>query len=129
MFIPPGYSTVFPYFLVADADGFCRFLVDGLGGEEIDRTLDGERIVNAQVRIGTGTVMVSEASDALPPMPASYYLYVADADGAHGRALSAGAVKIMPVADRPYGDRQSGVRDPWGNIWWISQRLAEGPYR
>ncbi len=27
-----------------------------------------------------------------------------------------------------YGDRQGGVRDAWGNIWWISQRLVDGPY-
>lgn len=26
-------------------------------------------------------------------------------------------------------DRQSGVRDAKGNIWWLSQCLVEGPYR
>jgi PhnB protein len=34
----------------------------------------------------------------------------------------------MEVADMPYGDRQGGVEDPSGNIWWISQRLVEEPY-
>ena len=34
----------------------------------------------------------------------------------------------MDVADMPYGDRQGGVRDPHGNIWWISQRTVEAPY-
>ena len=29
----------------------------------------------------------------------------------------------------PYGDRQGGVRDAHGNLWWISQRLVEEPYR
>jgi PhnB protein len=28
----------------------------------------------------------------------------------------------------PYGDRQGGVRDPAGNIWWISQRIVRAPY-
>ena len=34
----------------------------------------------------------------------------------------------MAVADMPYDDRQGGVRDRGGNIWWISQRLVREPY-
>lgn len=128
MRIPPGFGTVTPYFFVEGAAGFIDFLVHGLGGEEILRHLDGGRIANAQVRLGTSTVMVGESSASYPAMPASYYLYVADADEAMARAVSAGAEAIMPVADKPYGDRQGGVRDAWGNLWWISERLVDGPY-
>lgn len=125
---PPGFATVTPYFLVDDAAGFIGFLVNGLGGIEISRRTDGTRIANAQVRLGECHVMISDASDSWPPMPASYYLYVDDADAAMSRAIAAGAVEIMPVADKPYDDRQGGVRDAWGNLWWISQRLVDGPY-
>lgn len=34
----------------------------------------------------------------------------------------------MEADDRPYGDRQGGVKDLHGNIWWISQRTAHEPY-
>jgi len=61
-------------------------------------------------------------------MPASYYLYVESADSAMAAATTAGARQIMPVADMSYGDRQGGVRDRHGNIWWLSQRLIPGPY-
>jgi PhnB protein len=61
-------------------------------------------------------------------MPAAYYLYVDDAPAALQKALDAGATLEMKVADMPYGDRQGGVRDPAGNIWWISQRLVFAPY-
>lgn len=44
------------------------------------------------------------------------------------KAEQAGAEKIMEVGDMPYGDRQGGVRDPAGNIWWVSQRLTDEPY-
>ena len=128
MRMPPGFNTVTPYFILEDAAGFIEFLVRGLGGEEVLRHLDGERIANAQVRLGTSTVMASESSATFPAMPASYYLYVADADEAMARAMAAGAESIMPVADMPYGDRQGGVRDAWGNLWWISERLVDGPY-
>ena len=128
MRIPPGFNTVTPYFFVEGAAGFLEFLIQGFGGEEIARHLNGGRIANAQVRLGTSTVMVGEAGAQYPAMPASYYLYVADADQSMSRAVSAGAESIMAVADMPYGDRQGGVRDAWGNLWWISQRLVDGPY-
>lgn len=128
MIIPPGFTTVTPYFFVDRAADFLTFLAAGLGGIEIGRHMDGDRVANAQVRLGTSTVMVSDASPAFPAMPASYYLYVEDADAAMQRAIAAGGVSIMAVADMPYGDRQGGVRDPHGNIWWISQRLVAGPY-
>lgn len=128
MLIPPGFNSVTPYFFVERADDFIRFLVQGLGGEETLRHRDGERIANAQVRLGNSTVMVSDASPAFPAMPASYYLYVESADDAMARAIAAGARQIMPVADMPYGDRQGGVRDAHGNLWWLSQRLVPGPY-
>ena len=61
-------------------------------------------------------------------MPASYYLYVENADEAMAKAVAAGATAIMEVANMPYDDRQGGVKDAWGNLWWISQRLVDGPY-
>ena len=51
-----------------------------------------------------------------------------DADEKKRRALAEGATLEMAVADMPYGDRQGGVRDAWGNLWWISQRLVSAPY-
>ncbi len=128
MHLPPGFNTVTPYFFVAGAEAFLDFLVDGLGGFEVHRTMDGDRIANAQVRLGTSTVMLSEATPAFPAMAASYYLYVEDADAAMQRAIAAGAEPIMPVNDMPYGDRQGGVRDAHGNVWWLSQRLVSDPY-
>jgi PhnB protein len=128
MRIPPGFNTVTPYFFVEGAQYFLEFLVQGLGGVEIGRHMNGERIANAQVRMGTSTVMVSEASTAFPAMPASYYLYVENADEAMTRAIAAGGTKIMEVADMPYNDRQGGIKDPFGNLWWLSQRLTDGPY-
>lgn len=129
MYIPPGFNTVTPYFFVEDADRFVTFLVQGLGGIETCRTLrpDGT-IQNVIVQLGTSAVMVSEAAGKYSPMPAAYYLYVEDADASMRRALDHGATLEMAVADMPYGDRQGGVRDAHGNIWWISQRLVQAPY-
>ena len=129
MYIPPGFGTVTPYFFVTDAERFLAFLVNGLGGNEVLRSKrpDG-RIANAQVVLGTSTVMVSEASAKYPPMPASYYLYVEDVNLTMRNAVANGATVEMEVADMPYGDRQGGVKDIHGNIWWVSQRVLQEPY-
>jgi len=129
MHLPEGFNTVTPYFFVKDAEHFVSFLVKGLGGTEIVRSLrpDGN-IANVQVRIGTSTIMASEAGRQYGPMPTSCYLYVDNADEAMATALAAGGRLEMAVADMPYGDRQGGIRDAHDNIWWISQRLVDAPY-
>lgn len=128
-YAPPGFATVTAYVFAEDAERYVRFLIEGLGGSETVRTMrpDG-KIANCQVAIGDSTVMVSEASERWPATRATYYLYVDDADAAAAGALAAGGALVMEVADMPYGDRQGGVADPGGNVWWISQRLVREPY-
>ena len=128
-YIPPGFGSVTPYFFVDDAERFVAFLVAGLGGRELLRSMRADgKVANVQVMLDGTTVMVSEASPAYPAMRGSYYLYVADARATMDRALAQGATLEMAVADMPYGDRQGGVRDPHGNLWWISQRIVHAPY-
>ncbi|MBX7482123.1 VOC family protein [Qipengyuania qiaonensis] len=129
MNVPDGFATVTPYIFVDQADAYVRFLSDAFGALEIGRstTPDGS-IANCQMKFDTTTIMVSEASSEFPASSAAFYLYVANAHEAVARAIEAGATKIMDVADMPYNDRQGGVRDASGNIWWLSQRLVDEPY-
>ena len=129
MYIPEGFAVVTPYIFANGADAYVRFLEAAFGAREIGRstTSDG-RIANCQLRFETTTIMVSEASEQFPASSAAFYLYVADADAAMATAEEAGAEKVLDVADMPYGDRQGGVRDPSGNIWWVSQRKSADPY-
>lgn len=129
MNVPPGFSVVTPYLFADNASDYVRFLHECFGAEELGRsTAPDGRIANCQLRFDTATIMVSEASEQFPASKAALYLYVADADASQLRAIEAGAEKIMDVADMPYGDRQGGVRDPSGNIWWLSQRLSTDAY-
>ena len=125
--IPNGFTTVFPYLVVIDAHDYVEFLCKGLGGQLLSKhnRPDGT-LANAQVRFGDTTLMVGEAREDWPANRGHYYFYVDDADAAVKQAVDHGAELIMPVADQPYGDRQGGVKDACGNIWWISQHLADG---
>jgi PhnB protein len=130
MYVPAGYGTVFPYMIVKGADDLARFLSDAFNAEEVGRTvLPSGRVANIRIRIGTSTFMISEAgAGPIAAMPGSYYVYVEDVDAIFGKALACGATKIIEPTDMPYLDRQAGVRDPCGNIWWISKRLVHEPY-
>lgn len=129
MYIPDGYGTVFPYLFVAGADAYAGFLARVFAADELGRTVlpDG-RIANIRVRIGTSAFMISEASDSMPATKAAHYVYVEDVDRTYEKALAAGAERIFEPADMPYLDRQGGVTDPAGNVWWISRRLVDEPY-
>ncbi len=129
MYIPPGFNTITPYFFVEDAESFVNFLVNGLGGSELIRSMTPDGLIqNVQVQIGTSAVMISEATERYPGMSSAFYLYVENAEASMQQAIEHGALLEMAVQDMPYGDRQGGVRDRHGNIWWISQRLVPEPY-
>ena len=129
MYIPKGFGTVTPYLFVNGADKFRDFIVKAFNGVEKGRTIRPDGVIaNLQMEIGTSMIMASEANEQYPAMPSAYYIYVENADSAMKQAISAGAVLEMDVADMPYDDRQGGVKDPFGNIWWISQRLVDRPY-
>jgi len=129
MNIPEGFGVVTPYLFIDDADKYIAFLKSALGAEEVLRSdrPDG-KIGNAQLRIGDSMIMLSEASPQYPQGSTAFYLYVENADAAMERAIRHGARLEMKVMDMEYGDRQGGVRDPAGHIWWISQRLTDKAY-
>lgn len=43
------------------------------------------------------------------------------------RALAAGAESTMEPEDQFYGDRMAGVRDKWGNQWYIATHIEDVP--
>jgi PhnB protein len=124
--IPDGYRTVTPYLMVSGAAQLIDFVKHAFEAEEIDRlSMPDGTVAHAEVRIGDSLVMVTEATGQWNPMPASFYLYVPDADTTYRRALQAGATSVMEPADQFYGDRSAGVRDPSGNLWWVATRIED----
>ncbi len=130
MNIPEGFAQVTPYIFADDAVAYMDHLIAALGGGATGRTMrDDGKLANGQICFGHASIMVSEAGRGFPPTQATFYLYVEDAEAAMKKARDNGMEKIMDVADQSYGDRQGGVKDQAGNIWWISQRLTDTPYQ
>ena len=119
---PPGFPNIAPYFVVEGGAQFIDFLVAAFEGVEHGRykTPDG-KIMHAEVAIGDSVVELGDASEKIPPRPATTHLYVKDADATFGRALDAGATSIFfPTSDHPSGDRWGALRDRFGNLWHIA---------
>jgi len=119
---------MFPYVFARNAEKYIDFLKRAFGAREMGRSVHDNLIANARVRIGTTTFMVSDAGERIQPSQSAFYLYVENAEETYARALECGASGMFSPVEMPYGDKQGGVTDPSGNIWWISQRLVEKPY-
>jgi PhnB protein len=118
---PEGLRSVTPYVQARDTAGLIDFVRRAFGGEERDRTESPDGIVHhAKLRIGDSVLEMGEAHGPYGPAPAAIRLHVANADAVYARAIRAGAEPIFPVADQPYGERSGGVRDPFGNLWFIA---------
>jgi PhnB protein len=125
-YIPKGFHSVVPYLVVKDASRLIEFLKSTFGGEETERHLrpDGS-VMHAEVKIGDSVIMMGEANEQWKAQPASLYVYVPDTNVAYKRALDLGATSLMEPADQFYGDRNAGVTDPFGNIWWIGTHIED----
>jgi PhnB protein len=111
-----------------------EFYRAAFGAEELFRNLaeDGERLMHSRLRINGGVVMLSDEfpehgqpSDIVPTGVA-LHLQVDDADEWWNRALTAGAVPVMPLADQFWGDRYGRVMDPFGHCWSIASAIKGG---
>jgi PhnB protein len=118
---PPGYHTVTPYLVVEGVPQLIEFLEQAFEGTEKmrDRRPDGT-VAHAEVQIGDSIVMMGEPQDASSTMPGMIHVYVGDVDSTYERALQAGATSLREPADQRYGDRVAGVKDQFGNQWWIA---------
>ena len=126
--IPAGFSSVTPYVIVRGADEFIAFVKQAFGAEEIFRmNLPDGTIGHAKVRIGDSMLELSDGGEAYPPRPIAIHIYVPDADATYARATAAGAKTLIAPTDRPYGDREADVTDPFGNNWYIGTRKEAGP--
>ena len=57
-------------------------------------------------------------------MTAMLHVHVEHGDAVYRRAIEAGASVLLQLTTRSHGDRMAGVKDPFGNEWYIATPLA-----
>ncbi len=124
--IPDGYHTVTPYLIVDRAAELIDFTKRAFGAEEMFRMPGrGGAIMHAEIRIGDSVVMLSDASTENPSTSTMIHLYVEDVDAVYQRALEAGASSLREPENQFYGDRSAGVKDAFGNQWWLATHVED----
>ena len=121
---PEGLNDLNPLLHLHGAPDFIQFVQSAFAATPfaIHQTPDG-RVLNAILHFDDSALECSEAHGPYQPLPANLHLYVPDADAIYRQALAAGATSVLEPYDAPYGDRSSGIEDPFGNTWWIHTHL------
>jgi uncharacterized glyoxalase superfamily protein PhnB len=133
--IPKGLTTTTTMLSVKSAAEAIEFYKKAFGAKEVYRMAspDGKSVWHAELRIGTGAVMLSDESPMSPMRgpkegdkpTGGIQLYVKDCDATFDQAVKAGAKVTMPVADTFWGDRMGSILDPSGVPWMIATRKKD----
>jgi PhnB protein len=122
---PNRVQTVQAYLHPAKSGPLIEFLQQAFGAEETGRAASPEQVIwHTTIKIGNSQLEMSDAHGAYQPMPTTFYMYVEDADASYRSALAAGASSVKEPVDQPYGDRVGSVKDPAGNLWYLSTHLG-----
>src|SRR2546421_13091889 len=115
---PDGYSPVSPYVIAAGAQAVIDFLKKAFGARELRRyDMPDGSIMPAEVRIGDTVVMIGDAGEHWPAVPAHLHVYVDSVDETYRRAVDArGGLghpppqKVEGPARRCRGDGTAGEK-------------------
>jgi PhnB protein len=121
-----GFRTVTPYITSEKVLEFLEFLKNAFGAEETFRTFGEAGGYHIELRIGDSMLMIGGgAAYKGPARPTSLHIYVPDVDATFQRAIASGATAVMRPTDQEYGDRDSALKDPFGNERYLATHKGE----
>ena len=128
--VPEGFHTLTPQIAVSNGDKAIALYKEALGAKEMRRILlpGTKKIMHAALAIGDSKLFLSDrAVQKKDPkgVRSAFYVYVADVDAAHKRALAAGMSEMMPPMDMFWGDRMSAVNDRFGHRWCFATHMRD----
>jgi PhnB protein len=125
-YVPKGLHSVNPYLHPLRAEPLISFLKRAFGAEEVAKYASPDGVVqHAVIRLGDSIVEMGEAHGKYETMRAMFYLYVPNVDAVYKQAVAAGATSFQEPTDQFYGDRSAGVRDAFGNTWYIATHIKD----
>jgi PhnB protein len=125
-YTPEGLHSVNPYLHPLRAEPLIGFLKRAFNAQEVAKYASPDGVVHhAVVRVGDSVVEMGEAHGKYENVRAMFYLYVPNVDDVYRQAVAAGAISFQEPADQFYGDRNAGVRDAFGNTWYIATHVKD----
>lgn len=125
-YIRAGFRTISPYVLVNGAAKFIEFLSEAFGAQERGRVpVAGGKLMHAEVQLGDSVIEMSDGNEQFAPSPVTIHLTAPDAEAAYRNAVRAGATPLYEPSMQFYGEYEAGVRDPFGNEWYITPQAKQ----
>lgn len=132
--IPDGYHTVQAYLILKNCAAAIDFYKKVFGvTERMRMTRPDGRIGHAEIQVGDSCIMMADEHpdmDAFSPehyggSPVSILIYVENCDATYRQAMAAGGKSVREPRDEAYGDRMSGILDPFGYKWWMATHIKD----
>lgn len=126
--IPTGYTSVAPWVVTDDTGALLDFVAQAFDGEELARVATEDGLIgHGEIRVGDTVVLAFDRRPEWPVMPSLLRVWVPDADETFAKAIAAGATVVTELADSAFGQRGGRIKDPFGNIWWVSCHVEDVP--
>jgi uncharacterized glyoxalase superfamily protein PhnB len=126
--VPENYTSVTPWIISPSSIKLIGFLKAAFDAEEIPNSRITNKdgiIIHAVVKIGDSMVMLFDSRTGWASTPTFLNLYVADVESAYQKALEFGAKSVTNITRLYFGEKVCRVLDPFGNLWWINERVEE----
>ena len=69
--------------------------------------------------------MLFDSREGWPPTPSFLNLYVEDVEEVYQKSLQLGATSVTNITTLYFGEKVCRILDPFGNLWWINQRVED----
>jgi PhnB protein len=123
--VPDNRHTVTPWVVSQqNTAALIEFIVEVFDARRDTRLEADGLIIHAELFIGDSMVMLFD-QPKWPEAPGFLRVFVADDAEVLRRAVERGATIVTQPTELFWGDRMSRFRDPFGNLWWIQQRVFE----
>ena len=126
--VPANFTSVTPWIVSSSTSKMIDFLTTAFEAEEIPHSRIENKegvVINAVVKIGTAMVMLFDSREGWSPTPSLLNMYVEDVEKVYRASLKLGATSVTDITTMYFGEKVCRILDPFGNIWWLNQRIEE----
>jgi len=129
--VPKNYTSVTPWIISPSSALLIEFLKAAFEAEEIPNSRiknENGAIIHVAVKIGNAMVMLFDSKKDWAPTPSFLNLYVEDIEKAYQKSIRLGTTSVTDITMLYFGEKVCRIMDPFGNLWWINQRIEEIDY-
>lgn len=126
--VPDNYSAVTPWIISPCSVNLMEFLKAAFNAEEIPNsriTDEHGAVIHAVIKIGDALVNLFDSREGWAPTPSFLNLYVEDVEKTFKKSLELGATSVTDITELWFGEKVCRLLDPFGNLWWLNQRIEE----